>query len=174
MIRQNYAEFYRRISRPFRRYPLLTVVLRGVNRFIEIVMYGAYLVLLAGILVSRWPAGWHQAFIALVPFVLIPGVSFTLLSLIRHWIDAPRPYDQWTIEPLIARDKSGNSMPSRHVFSATIIAMCVLRLNMKWGIAALALAFLLAVIRVLGGVHYPRDVIVGLVVGLIIGSLLFI
>lgn len=174
MIRQNYAEFYRRISQPFRRYPWLAAALKGANRFIEVVMYGTYPVLLAGILLNRMTAGWHQAFTAAAPFILVPGISFILLSLVRHWINAPRPYDQWAIEPLIARDRSGNSLPSRHVFSATMIAMCVLRLNIAWGIAALVLAFLLAVIRVLGGVHYPRDVVVGLAVGLIIGSLLFV
>lgn len=174
MIGQDYAEFYRRISRPFRQYPWLTAALKGANRFIEVVMYGTYPVLLAGIFFNRKAAGWYCAFTAAAPFVLIPGISFILLSLVRRWINAPRPYDQWAIDPLIARDKSGNSMPSRHVFSATTIAMCVLRLNLAWGIAALVLSILLAVIRVLGGVHYPRDVVAGLAVGLVIGGLLFI
>ena len=65
-------------------------------------------------------------------------------------------------------------MPSRHVFSCAVIAMCVLSLSVPAGIVCLLFALILCVIRILGGVHYPRDVIAGLIIGILAGCVLFI
>ncbi|MFR5847382.1 MAG: phosphatase PAP2 family protein [Streptococcus salivarius] len=59
----------------------------------------------------------------------------------------------------------GKSFPSRHVFSATVIAMLALTLNPWLGGAMLFLAMALALLRVLGGVHYPSDVLAGYAIG---------
>lgn len=61
-------------------------------------------------------------------------------------------------------------MPSRHVFSATVIAVSVLSVSKPLGWMLLVLAVILAVIRVVGGAHYPRDVIAGFLCGLACGS----
>ena len=65
-------------------------------------------------------------------------------------------------------------MPSRHVFSSTIIAMSALSLSPWFGFILLFLTALLALVRVLGGVHYPKDVLVGYACGLLVGSLLYL
>jgi membrane-associated phospholipid phosphatase len=52
--------------------------------------------------------------------------------------------------------------------------MCGLRLNLILGIILLALAVVSAITRVIGGVHFPRDVIIGFICGFICGSLLFL
>ena len=69
---------------------------------------------------------------------------------------------------------SGKSFPSRHVFSATVIAMLALTLNPWLGGAMLFLAGALALLRVLGGVHYPSDVLAGYVIGILVGLLLYL
>ena len=56
--------------------------------------------------------------------ILTPFTSFILVSVIRKCIDAKRPYEKYNIKPLFVKDTKGESMPSRHVFSITIIAMC--------------------------------------------------
>ena len=86
----------------------------------------------------------------------------------------PRPYEAWQINPLIQKDTQGQSMPSRHVFSATIISMAVLRLNPILGILFLVLSLVIAICRVIGGVHYPHDVAAGYLIGIICGLLLFL
>ena len=65
-------------------------------------------------------------------------------------------------------------MPSRHVFSATIISMACLHANLPVGLVLLVLSALLGFVRVLGGVHYPKDVLVGYACGLLLGILFFI
>lgn len=167
---RDYAAFYRRLSAPFRRHPRWIRALRFTNRVIEVVMYGAYLVMVVSLAWRGFITGGWARFFRLV---LIPGVGFVLLSLVRQRLNAPRPYEQWPIDPLITREKTGDSFPSRHVFSATVIALAALWLDWRWGLLLLALADLLAVIRVAGGVHYPRDVVVGALCGLVVGGLLF-
>ncbi|MDD6432277.1 MAG: phosphatase PAP2 family protein [Lactobacillaceae bacterium] len=171
---RDYAAFYRHLSAPFRQHPHLVTALRIANRVVEVIMYGAYLFMLAWLIWCGFQQGWPAIWPQLWRLVLIPGVGFVLLSLVRQRLNAPRPYEQWPIDPLIAREKTGDSFPSRHVFSATVIAMVSLWLDWHWGLPLLVLALLLAAIRVVGGVHYPRDVVAGAVCGLVVGSLLFL
>ena len=58
--------------------------------------------------------------------------------------------------------------------SATIISMAIFRLNLILGIFFLILSLVIALCRVLGGVHYPRDVMAGFLVGIVCGLLLFL
>ena len=39
-----------------------------------------------------------------VPAVLVPGISFVLLSIFRDKINAPRPYELYDIDPIIVTD----------------------------------------------------------------------
>ncbi|MDU5604104.1 MAG: phosphatase PAP2 family protein, partial [Mogibacterium sp.] len=106
--------------------------------------------------------------------VLIMGGGFFLLSLGRSFYNRPRPYQTWAIQPLIKKDSLGKSFPSRHVFSATVIAMLALTLNPWLGGTMLFLAAILAILRVLGGVHYTSDVLAGYVIGILVGLLLYL
>lgn len=162
---KNYQEFYQRLSAPFRCHPRGLRLLRLVNQLVVIIMYLAYLVLLAVLFWQRGLAVW--------PFVAVPGTGFILLTVVRNWLNAPRPYEEWAIQPLIIREKTGDSLPSRHVFSAAVIAMVCLRVAWPWGILMLGLTVILALVRVVGGVHYPRDVIIGFLCGVLCGALLW-
>ena len=95
-------------------------------------------------------------------------------SLKKQYNESARPYEKFPINPLILRQKTGDSLPSRHVFSATVIAMCGLRLNLILGVILLVLAVASAITRVIGGVHFPRDVVIGFICGFICGSFLFL
>ena len=77
------------------------------------------------------------------------------------------------IQPLLVRRKKGQSFPSRHTFSIFMIAMALGYVWMPAGILFLILGALLGSIRVIGGVHFPRDVIAGAAVGIGIGVLGF-
>lgn len=150
----------------FRQHPLALKVLRLSNKFVVIIMYFAYVAILFWLGLNRPTTLWK--------FIVVPGVSFIILSLARSLINEARPYEEWHIDPLIVRNKKGDSMPSRHVFSATMIAMCALWLNVYLGTFLLILAVVAAVTRVIGGVHFSRDVFVGMVCGIIAGLVLFI
>ncbi|KRM27052.1 hypothetical protein FD32_GL000149 [Limosilactobacillus panis DSM 6035] len=163
---QDYQHFYQRISAPFRKHPHLVTALRLTNRAIEVLMYLAYLGMVGEQVWTRHGAAW--------PIIVVPGVSFALLSLARNRLNAPRPYEQWLLRPLISREKTGDSFPSRHVFSAMTIAMVACQIWWPLGIFLVFLAVLLALIRVVGGVHYPKDVLAGMAAGLVCGALLWL
>lgn len=160
------AEDYRRITEPLRDRPRL---LRGLLRFnqgLVYLCYGLYLLLLVLVWLMRTSDLWR--------FVLVPAVSFGLLTLVRARIDAPRPYEVLVIDPLIHKSTQGRSFPSRHVFSIFVIAMAWLAFWRPLGVILLVLGAGMAVFRVVAGVHWPRDVIVGAICGLAVGLLMMI
>ena len=101
--------------------------------------------------------------------ILVPGVSFVLLSLFRKAVNRKRPYEVYGVPSLIPKDTQGNSFPSRHVFSIFVIAMTWLYL-FPWkpaGMLLLAAGLLLAGLRVLAGVHFLSDVAAGALIGIL-------
>ena len=108
--------------------------------------------------------------------ILVPGISFVMLPFGRKLINRPRPYEAFDVPSVIKKDTKGKSFPSRHVFSATIIAMTfILASPWTWlGIAFLVVAVLLAIVRVISGVHYISDVIAGIVVGVLAATIGYI
>ena len=105
--------------------------------------------------------------------VITPGVAFVALTLLRKWCNAPRPYEVLDITPLILKDTRGNSFPSRHVFSVFVIDMAFWWIFPPLGGVFLAVGVLIALIRVIGGVHFPRDVLAGAIMGAACGAVGF-
>lgn len=97
----------------------------------------------------------------LLKIILIPLISFIILSIVRRIINLPRPYEKYDITPLYKKDTKGLSCPSRHTFSAFVIGFCVMYVSVPLGVVLTLLAVILAVTRVLCGVHFIRDVVWG-------------
>ena len=158
---KNYQEWYDHIASKIENKPIFLRLLRTFNRFMTVVMPMIYLTLLATTYLQEGLG--KQVLI----YVFIPASGFVILSFLRKKINAPRPYEEWDIKPLLDRDSPGQSMPSRHVFSATIISMACLHASLIVGFILLILSVFLGLVRVLGGVHYPKDVVVGYICGLV-------
>lgn len=165
---KNYQEWYDHIAGNIENKPFLLSLLRAFNRFMTVVMPIVYLTLLATTYLQQGLG--KQVLI----YLFIPASGFVMLSLLRKKINAPRPYEVWGIIPLLDRDSPGQSMPSRHVFSATIISIACLHASLAIGMICLTLSALLGLVRVLGGVHYPKDVVVGYICGLVWGVIFFL
>ena len=165
---KNYQEWYDYIAANVENRPFLLSLLRTFNRFMTVVMPIIYLTLLAIIYLQQGLG--KQVGI----YLFIPASGFVILSFLRKKINALRPYEVWEIVPLLDRDSPGQSMPSRHVFSATIISMACLHASLTMGMICLTLSAFLGLVRVLGGVHYPKDVVVGYICGLVWGVLFFL
>ncbi len=165
---KNYQEWYDHIAGKIKNNPLFLRLLRAFNRFMTVVMPIVYLTLLATTYLQEGLG--KQVWM----YVFVPASGFVILSLLRKKLNAPRPYEVWEIVPLLDRDSPGQSMPSRHVFSATIISMACLHASLSVGVILLVLSVLLGLVRVLGGVHYPKDVLVGYACGLVWGVIFFL
>ena len=165
---KNYQEWYDHIAGKIKNNPLFLRLLRVFNRLMTVVMPIVYLTLLVATYLQEGIG--KQVWM----YVFIPASGFVILSLLRKKINAPRPYEGWDIKPLLDRDSPGQSMPSRHVFSATIISTACLHASLTMGMICLTLSAFLGLVRVLGGVHYPKDVVVGYMYALVWGVLFFL
>ena len=159
------AQDYEVWTRPLRRHPSLTKALLCINKVLTLLVYLAYPLLLLALLLQK------DARLATV--FLTPAISFVLVSVFRDRVNMPRPYEQLDIQPLIHKDTRGHSFPSRHVFSAAIIAFTFLAIPGMIGIgAALVICAVgIAVIRVISGVHYISDVVAAFVVAMLLSAL---
>lgn len=160
---QHYEQRYEQWAAPLRGRPGVARALNIVNRGIVVVFYGAFALLLGWACMSD---PWR-----LVPLVGVTAVGFVAVSFFRRRFNAPRPYECCAIAPLIARDGAGKSFPSRHAFSAFAIAASWFAASAPVAVVLLVAAVVLAVCRVLGGVHFPRDVVVGALIGSATGAL---
>ncbi|MCQ4864151.1 phosphatase PAP2 family protein [Pseudoflavonifractor phocaeensis] len=152
-------ELYAALSAPFRAHP---EVVRLADKALTLLVYLAYPALLLCLLLARSPL--------LLRAVLTPGVSFVIVSLFRRVYNAPRPYEVLDIAPLIHKDTHGKSFPSRHVFSVFVITAVFFRVSPPLGALLAAVGVLIALIRVIGGVHFPKDVLAGALIGLLSGA----
>ena len=160
---QHYEQRYEQWAAPLRGRPGVVRALNIVNHGIVVVFYAAYALLLGWACVSD---PWKLA-----PLVGVTAVGFAAVSFFRRRFNAPRPYECCAIAPLIARDGAGKSFPSRHAFSAFAIAASWFAASAPVAVVLLVAAVVLAVCRVLGGVHFPRDVVVGALIGSVTGAL---
>lgn len=157
---------YKKLSAPFCRRRGAVKLLEITNLVLTGLVYIAYPALMLYLLFFR-----RELFLRCL---IVPGSTFIFVSGLRRVIDRPRPYELLQIRPLLIKDKQGESMPSRHVFSVFIIGTAFAYV---FGIAAaipfFAAGILMALIRVIGGVHFPSDVIVGAAIGIISGIIGF-
>ena len=159
--------FYERIRPFFVFFPCYLSLLKWVNRLVTLLMPLLYVYVLWSVYLEN-SKSWE-----VLGYLLVPASGFILLSVIRKQINWPRPYEIGMLPPLLDREGKGSSMPSRHVFSAAIISIVAWGVNPILSILGLSLALLLAGVRVLAGLHFVRDVVVGFVVALLWGIVSF-
>ena len=102
------------------------------------------------------------------PVLVFPAGTLLLVEGLRRLFPRPRPFERWGLPPLVPH-RGGGAFPSRHAASAAVI----------WAVstavfpaAALPLALLvlaIAATRLVSGLHGPRDVLGGLLLGLAMG-----
>lgn len=95
-------------------------------------------------------------------------VSAGLVSLIRLLYVRARPFVDHTINLLIQQNPLEPGFPSRHAAVAFALAVPVLLYNRKAGAWLFFLAILVGIGRVFVGVHYPFDIVGGLVLAVLV------
>lgn len=77
--------------------------------------------------------------------------------------------DPALLQTMLVKLPSDSSFPSGHTSASVAAAVAIFTLNKKWGIPAVVLAVLIGVSRLYLTVHFPTDVIAGLLLGIIYG-----
>lgn len=104
----------------------------------------------------------------LLKLIASTAISFALVTLLRRFFAKKRPYQ--SKDCFAPRKGENDSFPSRHAFSAFLIAMVAFSIRPLFGYALLPLAVLLSALRVFRGIHYPIDVIGGSFLGVLFGT----
>lgn len=160
-------EQYEKWSAPYRKSKCRMRILVGIDKILALMIFISYPVLLAYLICTNHISDLYRC-------ILVPGVSFVVVSLFRRIYSAPRPYEQLDIQPLIHKDTVGKSFPSRHVFSIFLIGMTFFYIERPIGIFIGILGIVMAYARVIGGVHYPKDVAAGAAMGILCGLCFYI
>lgn len=154
-------ETYRKITEPLRDNIELTRWVKRINRVLTACVFCIYPVFLT-ILLGRGDHFFVRA-------VLVPAISFVLVSIFRRVVNLPRPYEKFDMLPVLEKDTKGKSFPSRHVFSVFVIATTVFVRQPAAGVLLGAVGAVLGIIRVVGGVHEPKDITAGAMIGILSG-----
>lgn len=151
------ADRYRAVIGWFNARPAAKKLLRAVSLGSVAAVYLLY----AGLAVLMMLRGNSL----LWPLLVVPAVVFVLGTALRRAINRPRPYETLGFTPLFPKDTKGQSLPSRHCFSAACIAVAAIPVSPAAAAVLAGLAVVIALTRVLCGVHYISDVLVGVVFG---------
>lgn len=159
------ANEYKRWSAPLREHPRAKNFILAANKALTYLGYAIYPLLLV-ILAAEGDSFFGRA-------LAVPACCFVAVSVLRKLVNRARPYETLDIDPVIHKDTHGKSFPSRHAFSMAMIAMTWLYWCALVGIALLALSLAMAIVRVMGGVHYPSDVCAGVLIAALCGIIGF-
>lgn len=91
-------------------------------------------------------------------------------GILKNVVARPRPCWVNPEVPMLIAVPTDYSFPSGHTLSSFSAATAIWWGNKKWGAIALAGAALMAFTRLYFYVHYPTDILGGLLLGLLLGS----
>ena len=137
---------YRKITDGIRGLENGEKIVQFINSIATKIVYMAYVV---GIIIL-----FDEKNKGLVRFVAVTAISFILVSIVRRFINSERPYTMYDFKP--------------------IIGMAFLYIGeIPLGIIVFVCGLIIAIVRVISGVHFPKDVIVGALVGILCGAVGF-
>lgn len=142
----------------------------GQHRWLDLIMIFCASYLVFGVFVAAaacvgyllYMRQWREP----AYFIAALVVSYGILLLLGHVVTENRPFVDHHLNQLIAH-ASGKSFPSDHTTVTAAIGFGLLFLTRfkKIGIAIACVALLIGFSRVFVGVHYPVDVLGGLLTG---------
>ena len=116
------------------------------------------------VLSKRYRRGGWLLTTALVLCLLVGNLT------LKPLIARIRPFDVNTLVTLLIAPPSDYSFPSGHSMASFAAAATLWHTDRRFGLAAFLLAALIAFSRLYLYVHYPTDVLGGIIIGLLLGK----
>jgi undecaprenyl-diphosphatase len=127
--------------------------------------YSGYALLAVLVLVFIFKSGKLSRFMVLVALISA-GISRGIITtIIRFFYHHPRPFDVLSVKQLIS--ENDYSFPSGHAAFYFALSMGVYLYNKKLGIVFFVVSVLMGVARIFVGVHWPADILGGVLVGMV-------
>lgn len=123
---------------------------------------------LAGLGLLWWLGSGYWREFALIMVIGIAATAIVVM-VIKFTIRRGRPQGEWG---RIYRSTDPHSFPSGHAARSIMLAVVALGLGSLWlGMILLVWSPLVGLARIIMGVHYPSDVIAGMILGVLMGVL---
>lgn len=133
-------------------------------------------VLLAALLLTGWWLARSRSDTVMAAALLAPvsvAAAYVINQPIAHWISEPRPFTEYPNALVLTSRSTDPSFPSDHAVIAGAACVGLWFVSRRLGVAAGVIAATLALARVYVGVHYPADVVVGLILGGTVAALIW-
>lgn len=115
--------------------------------------------------------GCKESIPTLIKLLIFSAAPFVIVSIARRLINSKRPYEVYGFYESKPKEKAGRSFPSRHIFSAFLIATLMCIYSPILAAVLFMLGAILAASRVLLGIHFISDVVFGALIGILSGAL---
>jgi undecaprenyl-diphosphatase len=128
--------------------------------------YLAYFMVAAFLVLVYYQRGWRKKV-----YVFCEGAIAVMLArglvteIIRLFYHVERPFSFYNFTPLI--QQSGWSFPSGHMAWFFAMSLVVFFANRTWGWWFFGFSLAMGIARIYVGVHWPFDIIGGIIVGLL-------
>lgn len=175
--KETYSNVLKKITR-FDMYIILIMKKYVQNKYLDILMpvitslgnFGAVWIGLAAALMlnKRYKMVGIVIAITLILSAIIGDV------IIKHLVRRIRPCDKLNGIRLLIKKPLSYSFPSGHTLSAFAVASVLSIFFTQYTLIFIGIAFLIALSRIYLYVHYPSDVIVGIIFGFLCSKLAFI
>ncbi len=123
-----------------------------------------WIMVIGGIL---WKGGRRDRRILLVAVLSVVSADLFAFRVMKKNIDRVRPCNALDNVHLLVRKSTSNSMPSNHAANFFALAMAFGYYYRRYRGLLFGMAALVGLSRIFVGVHYPFDVVVGALVGVI-------
>lgn len=110
---------------------------------------------------------------AAVRMVGVGAVNLLLYRIIKRWIARPRPYRTCPGIRACSRSLDEFSFPSGHTLHSAAFSLILTAYYPMFALFVWPLTIVIAVSRIILGLHYPSDVIVGALIGGITAAVSF-
>lgn len=98
-------------------------------------------------------------------------VAWLIGKFLKDFFAVPRPFITNGDTPLAGYFSDG-SFPSNHTAAAFAISVSLYLHKYKWGIPLIIFSLVIGISRILGGVHYPLDILAGAAIGSLVAACL--
>ncbi len=107
-------------------------------------------------------------------FIFVSGIiAWGIVEVVKHFYFSPRPFLALENVKLLIRHGANDSFPSGHTAFSFAIATAVFFWKKKYASVFFTGALLVGLARVASGVHFPYDILGGIVLGIIVPSLIY-